>query len=288
MPKPNIGLHVSAAGGLENAPERAAALGCECFQFFSRSPRGGGARPITQATARAFRDASRKHALESYIHAPYFINFASSNHRISFGSVSAVREELERGTLLGVKYVMTHLGSALDLGEGSAVKQVVERVRAIFDPRKSPSGSRGKPFTTELLVEISAGAGNIIGDTFEEIAAIVKGVGRSDVGICLDTCHLFASGYDIRTPETLTETLRQFKKHLPLSRFKLLHANDSTHGLGERKDRHADIGDGALGVDTFRHLLNHPDFQGRNFILETPGSEQRRKKDVALLKKLRR
>lgn len=281
MSKPLIGLHVSAALGLEHVPKRAQALGCECFQFFSRSPRGGGARPIPPETAKAFRDASRKLHLESYIHAPYVINFASSNNRISFGSVSAVREELARGTLLGVKYVMTHLGSTSDLGERTALKQVVERVKVIFDPKKLH-----RP-TTQLLIEISAGAGGIIGDTFEELSAIVKGVGRDSLGVCLDTCHLFASGYDLRTPEAIAETMRAFKKHLPLSTFKLLHVNDSVHGLGEHRDRHADIGDGQLGTDTFRHLLEHPDVRGRNFVLETPGEDVRRKKDVALLKKLR-
>ncbi len=281
MPKPKIGLHVSGAGGLENAPRRAKALGCECFQFFSRSPRGGRATPITETTAKAFRAACTRHGLPAYIHAPYYINFASSNNRISFGSVSAIREELQRGTTLGATYVMTHLGSASDLGESAALKQVVERLKALFDPKKI-----GR-VTTKLLLEISAGAGGIIGDTFEHLAVILRGLKRPDVGICLDTCHLFASGYDIRTPEAIRRTMQQFERLLPLSRFKLVHANDSAFGLGEHKDRHTDIGDGQLGVDTFRHLLIHPAFQGRDFVLETPGSDRRRKKDVALLRKLR-
>lgn len=281
MPASKIGLHVSGAGGLENAPARARALGGECFQFFSRSPRGGGAPPISPETAKAFRDASRRYGFASYIHAPYYINFASQHTRISFGSVSAVREELARGKLLGATYVMTHLGSASDLGERAALKQVVARVKAIFDPAKLT-----RP-TTQLLIEISAGAGGIIGDTFEHLAAILKGIGRSDVGICLDTCHLFASGYDLRTPAVITETMRRFQRQLPLGKFKLLHANDSAHGLGAHKDRHTDIGDGQLGTETFRHLLAHPAMRGKNFILETPGSDARRKHDVALLKKFR-
>lgn len=281
MARSKIGLHVSGAGGLDEAPRRAKDLGCECFQFFSRSPRGGGAPPIPDAVAKRFRERCETWGMESSIHAPYYINFASSNNRVSFGSVSAVREELERGTLLGAAYVMTHLGSSSDLGENAALKQVSARVQDIFDPAK------GGPYTTKLLLEISAGAGSIIGDSFEELAAIVKGVGRKDLGICLDTCHLFASGYDIRTPGAITATMRAFKKHLPLSRFKLVHANDSLYGFGERRDRHADIGDGQLGQDTFRFLLDHPDFRGRNFILETPGEDARRKKDVALLRKFR-
>lgn len=282
MSRPKIGLHVSGAGGLENAPVRARVLGGECFQFFSRSPRGGGGAPIRAETARSFRAACRRGELASYIHAPYYVNFASRNNRVSFGSVSAVREELQRGTLLGVRHVMTHLGSAADLGEQVALPQVVERLRAVFDPQKL-----GK-VTTTLLLEISAGAGGIIGDTFEHLAYVLTHLRRRDVGICLDTCHLFASGYDIRTPEAVAETVRRYRQHLPITTLRLLHASDSTFGLGEHKDRHAAIGDGALGVDTFRHLLEHPDVRRVNFILETPGTDARRKRDVALVKKLRR
>jgi deoxyribonuclease-4 len=274
-----IGLHVSGAGGLDRAPDNAKALGCEAFQFFSRSPRGGKALAIAPDMAASFRRKCHQGKFESFIHAPYYINFASSNHRVSWGSVAAIREELQRGTLLGVKYVMTHLGSRKNLGGVAAAKQVVERLKAIFE--------KGERWTTILLLENSAGASDVLGDTFEELAAILQGVGRSDVGICLDSCHLFASGYDLRTPEASTKTMNAFRKHIPLSRFRLLHANDSEFGFGERKDRHADIGDGHLGVETFRHLLHHPAFRDRNFILETPGADARRKKDVALLKRLR-
>ena len=281
MTRSKIGLHVSGAGGLEQAPERARALGCECFQFFSRSPRGGGAAPIPAATARAFRAAAERYGFESYIHAPYYINFASKSSRISFGSVSAIREELTRGELLGVTFVMTHLGSSSDIGENAALKKVVERIRTMFDPKKL------RVSNTRLLLEFSAGAGNVIGDTFEELAYILDHVGRPDIGVCLDTCHVFASGYDIRTPEAIGRVMKEFTKHIPLAKFQLLHANDSMFGMGEHKDRHADIGDGQLGVETFRHLLHHPAVRGKNFILETPGSDVRRKKDVALLQKLR-
>lgn len=282
MPTPRIGVHVRrGTGGLAEAPLLARAQGGECLQLFSRSPRGGKATPIPKDVARAFRAACRRHGMAAYIHAPYTINFASSNNRISFGSVSAVREELQRGTLLGAAYMMTHLGSASDLGETAALKQVAERITALFEPKKIGQVS------TRLLLEISAGAGGIVGDTFEHLRYLLKHIGRRDVGVCLDTCHLFASGYDIRTPETITQTMRQFAECVPLSTFKLVHANDSKFGLGEHKDRHTDIGDGTLGADAFRHLLHHRAFQGRNFVLETPGSEQRRKKDVALLKKLR-
>ncbi|MEX2054870.1 MAG: TIM barrel protein, partial [Candidatus Andersenbacteria bacterium] len=163
MPKgQRVGLHVSAAGGVSNAPENAKAFGAECFQFFSRSPRGGGAAPITDEQATLFRERCEEYGLESYIHTPYYINFASKNTKIYHGSINAVRQELERGSQLGVKYVMTHMGSARDhVAEGSvdvpksAITQAIKGLKEIY---------KGKPkFSTELLLEISAGAGAVLG-----------------------------------------------------------------------------------------------------------------------------
>jgi deoxyribonuclease-4 len=273
-----IGAHVSAAGSLDLAPDNARSLGCEVFQFFSRSPRGGASKPITQEIADKFKEKTKEYGMESYIHAPYYINFASTNNRISFGSVAAIREELERGTVLGVKYVMTHLGSAKDLGSEEAIKQTIERVKAIYE-------KPGK-WTTKLLLENSAGAGGIVGAKFEELGKIINAIDE-EIGVCLDTCHLFASGYDIRANEGINVTLKEFKKHLPLEKIKLLHANDSKFDLAEHKDRHDDIGNGKLGLDTFKNMLDDKTFGKNNWILETPGEETRQKKDIETLKQLR-
>ncbi len=274
-----IGLHVSAAGGVENAPKRAYDLECETFQFFSRSPRGGGRTPLITSSVRKFREQCKAYGFQTVIHAPYYINFASSSRRISFGSVSAIKEELQRGTELGVQYVVTHLGSRKDLGEREAKQQVISRVKSIFDTEEA--------YTPMLLLENSAGSNNVVGDTFKELAEIYKGIGQKGVGICLDTAHLFASGYDVRTPESITQTIRQYKKLLPLSTIKLIHANDSKVELGARNDRHENIGDGHIGASAYKHLLSAPGFRGRNFILEIPGDEKRAKNDVALLKQYR-
>jgi len=273
-----IGAHVSAAGSPDLAPDNAKNLGCEVFQFFSRSPRGGTAKPITEEIAKSFQKKSEEYDMESYIHAPYYINFASQNDRISFGSVSAIQEELRRGTALGVKYVMTHLGSEKDLGEEKAQEQVIERVKAIFEKKEK--------WTTKLLLENSAGAKGVVGDTFEELGNIINAL-DAEVGVCLDTCHLFASGYDIRDEKGITSTLKEFEKYLPVEKIKLVHANDSKFDLNEHKDRHADIDDGKLSLETFKNLLANKTFQKINFILETPGGEDRQKKDIAILKKLR-
>lgn len=263
-----VGLHVSAAGGVENAPLRAHEdFDAECFQFFSRSPRGGAASPISDGQAKQFRETCEQYGYESYIHTPYYINFASPKKSLAAASTRIVQEELQRGSLLGVKYVVTHMGSEKNWPEAEqgkipnqALKQAAANIKAIYS---------GKKFTSTLLLEISAGAGNVIGNRFEELAYLLKAAGRSDIHVCLDTCHLFASGYDLRTKQALDETMKQFKAVIGLAEFKLAHVNDSKAELGGRVDRHEHIGKGKIGEAGFKALLRHPDFQKVNFILET-------------------
>lgn len=300
-----MGLHVSAAGGVENAPVNAKEFNAECFQFFSRSPRGGGAAPITDEQAELFKQRCKEEGYASYIHTPYYINFASKNNKIYHGSITAVRQELERGSKLGVQYVMTHMGSAKDWRDPSpqvserarekrargevnvppaAIKQAIEGLKRIYDEPAKSAGQ--KQFTTELLLEISAGAGAVLGDSFEELAELIDGVGRDDLNICLDTCHLFASGYDLRTPEVISNVMKQFDKTLGRSRLKLVHANDSKGDFAGHRDLHEHIGHGKIGEAGFKALLNHPDFQHVNFILETK-HDKLITDDLAFLKKHR-
>jgi len=291
-----VGLHVSAAGGVENAPGNAKEMGAECFQFFSRSPRGGGASDITDEQATSFRAQCRAEGFETYIHTPYYINFASKNKRIYHGSINVVREELERGSKLGVKYVMTHMGSAKDHMTGmpndkaqmpndasrvpsSALKQAVAGLKKVYAGNLS--------LTTKLLLEISAGAGAVLGDNFEELAALLKGLNRRDVYVCLDTCHLFASGYDVRDAAAWEATMKAFRKHLGISRLKLVHVNDSKGDLADHKDRHEHLGKGKIGAAGFKAMLEHKDLQKTNFILETK-HDKGIHDDLAFLKKHRK
>lgn len=242
-------------------PERAHELGLECFQFFSRSPRGGSAPKITPEIADEFKAKAAEYGLESYIHTPYYINFASKKPAIAKASIRIVREELERGSLLGVKYVMTHLGSAREWTERSeALEQVINGVREIY--------TQGE-FTTELLLEISAGAGAVMGDSLEELGEIVRAVGRDDMHVCLDTCHLFASGYDLRDEAGIKATTAILKEQIGEEHLKLIHANDSLGDLDSHKDRHAHIGQGQIGASGFKLLLKDPIFSQANWILET-------------------
>ncbi len=181
-----FGAHVSSAGGLHNAPANAGALGCEVFQFFSRSPQGGPAPKLTPDIVEAFQANCKTHDIKEWvIHAPYYINFANVEERIRKNSIRIIREELERGSVLGAKYVMFHPGSAKDVGEEQGQQYVIDGIKEIYEKY---SGA------TELLIEISAGAGAIIGDTFEEVAILLEGVGEKKLGVCFDTAHAFASG----------------------------------------------------------------------------------------------
>jgi len=274
-----FGAHVSIAGGIENAPLNAAKIGCEVFQFFSRSPRGG--QPTyTEKSIELFKQNFKKTKItECYIHTPYYINLASANNRIRYGSISAIREELEIGTKLGVKYVMTHLGSAKDFGEEKSITLVAEALDKILD---------GYGGTTELLIENSAGSGEIIGDKFEEIGVIIKKMKNKTVGVCFDTCHAFASGYDLRTKEELEETLTEFNKRIGLPKLKLFHLNDSKTELGSNKDRHEDIGHGLLEFESFKLIVRHSSLKKINAIIETPGEHLDYNETLKLLRSVRK
>lgn len=272
-----IGAHVSIAGGVQNAPQNAAKIGCECFQMFTRSPQGGKAPKLNSQTVKEFQANCKKVKISNYyVHTPYYINLASSNNRIRYGSISVIRDDLERGSLLGVKALMTHLGSATDLGPGPALKTVVEGLRKILE------GYKGK---TQFLMEISAGSGNIIGDTFEEISRIIKALPKFNIGVCFDTCHAFVSGYDLRTKAAVDKTLKQFDQKIGLENLVLIHANDAKKDLGSHTDRHEHIGYGQIGQEGFRALMHYPSLNNVDFILETPPGGN--VNDIKTLKNLR-
>ena len=274
----NIGCHVSAAGGIFNAPQRAHDWGCEAFQVFSRSPQGGKAPELTPEVVKKFKAEMKKYGIKNfYIHTPYYINFASANNRIKYGSASVVRDELERGSLLGARYVMTHLGSAKELGKEEALMQTVTMLKKALD---------GYAGTTKLLIENSAGAGEIIGDTFNEIAHIIKEVGYSALlGICLDTQHSFASGYDWRTEETFADAVKEIECTIGIKAIKMMHANDSKVPFDAHKDRHEHIGDGHIGVAGFKLITSFAKKHNIDMMLETEYDKV--EKDVKILKKLR-
>ncbi len=272
----NIGCHVSIAGGIFEAPKRASDLNCECMQIFTRSPQGGKSPELTKEIIQKFKLTAKSYKLEAiYIHTPYYINLASANNRIRYGSVSVVREELERGNLIGAKYVMTHLGTAKDLGEKEAFAKTVEMLSKTLE---NYSGE------TKLLLENSAGAGAIIGDDLKELKKIIDAVGSKNIaGICLDTQHSFASGYDWNDFE---KTLERIDNELGLENIKLIHLNNSETELGSKKDRHAHLDSGKITLEAFQKIVAFAQKNNINLILET--DHDRVEEDIKILKSFRK
>jgi deoxyribonuclease-4 len=270
-----IGCHISIAGGIDKAPQRAADFGCEAMQIFTRSPQGGKAPELTPELVSAFKLEIEIYKLRTVVvHTPYYINFASVNNRIRYGSSSVVRDELERASLIGAQYVMTHLGSAGELSEKDAVEKTSEMLKKCLD---------GYTGSAKLLLENSAGAGNIIGDDLKELAEIIKLTGSDAIaGICLDTQHSFASGYDWRDFE---KTLKRIDTEIGINKIKLLHINDSMTELGSHKDRHDHLGKGKIGVVAFEKITAFAKAHDITMIVETEHDFV--KDDIALLKKLR-
>jgi len=272
-----FGAHVSIAGGIENAPLRARQLGCECFQMFTRSPRGGRPPELEDRLLEAFfLNCSEVSISDYYVHTPYFINLASGKEDLREKSVALVREELERSSALRVKYMMTHIGSAKDIQRDTAINNVVDSLLRVLE---NYSG------TTQLLLENTAGQGHTIGASFEEISLILRRVAYGDLGVCMDTAHMFASGYDIRTREGVEELVENIGAAFAPETVKLVHANDSKAEFNSSKDRHEHIGEGKIGIDCFSAMIGNPFFEDLDMIVEMPPPEV--SEDVALLKKLR-
>lgn len=281
-----FGAHVSAAGGLWKAGMAGKDLGCEVIQIFSRSPQTFAAKPITPEDAEKFKQSMKENNIEDvYIHAPYIINLASAKNTTRFGSTKILREELERGTQLGAKAIMFHPGSAKEVGREEGIEMVIKGLNRIMD---------GYEGSCQLLIEISAGAGEVMGDQFEEIAAFISGAERGkEIGVCFDTQHAFASGYDLRTKEAVYETFELFDKTIGLKKLIASHCNDSKVEFNAHKDRHEHLGHGFIGTDAFKYIVKHPKLQHIDLILETPFDDEggpedgTRTEDIALLKKYR-
>jgi deoxyribonuclease IV len=271
----NIGCHVSIAGGIQNAPKNAHDLGCEVMQIFTRSPQGGKAPILTNEICEQFKILNLKFKIqEVYIHTPYYINFASANNRIRYGSVSVVLDELERGSFIGAKYVMTHLGSGRELGQKEAIAKTIEMLKKTLD---------GYSGTAKLLLENSAGTGAIIGDSLKELREILKKVNHPTLaGICLDTQHSFASGYDWRDFE---KTAKKIDSEIGVKNIKLFHANDSQTDFNSERDRHEHIGKGKIGAEAFKNIVAFAKINNIDMICETEWP--RVKEDIEILKKLR-
>ncbi|MCD6217110.1 deoxyribonuclease IV [bacterium] len=277
----NIGAHISTAGGLEKCFERAEKLGCSVIQIFTKSPSQWKAKPITDNVAYDFRKRWSESAISHVIaHNAYLINLAHPQDYEWNKSFDAMLDELNRADKLGIKWLITHSGNHLGSGETNGIERIVDAItRLLYDTQDLQCG---------ILIETTAGQGSSIGTTFEQLASMIEKIDCAErTGVCLDTAHIFAAGYDIRTSGKFEKVLRKFSRTIGLKKLKAIHLNDSKKPLGSRIDRHANIGDGEIGVECFRFLVNRKPFMRIPMILETPGGEKMFEKDMILLRKLK-
>lgn len=259
-----LGAHMSISGGLHLAIDRAVAAGCGVLQIFTRNSNQWKGKPVSEADAALFRQKFAASGLHEIIsHDIYLINLAAPPGETRDKSLTAFRDELETCTRLGIAKVVMHPGSHLTDSPQTGLGRVVAAFDQLFE--EVPQ------FEGRVLIETTAGQGSNLGRTFEELAEIIGGSRFPDkFGVCFDTCHTFAAGYDTATEEGYRDTMEQFDRLIGLERLQCFHFNDSKKGLGSRVDRHEHIGQGALGLNPFRFILNDSRFTNIPKILETP------------------
>jgi deoxyribonuclease-4 len=265
---PLFGAHMSVSGGLSLAFDRLAEVGGDALQIFTANQRQWHPKLPGEKDSAAFRSRWQDQpALPVAAHDSYLINLASPKLETAEKSVNAFAEELQRCAVLGIGYLVMHPGA--HLGEG--VEAGISRFTANLDRGIALAGE-AQPVT--VLLETTAGQGTSLGASFAELAAIIKASAFSEqLGVCYDTCHTFAAGYDIRTPAAYSKTMAEFDKQIGIEKLKFFHLNDSLKDLGSRVDRHAHIGQGMIGVEGFRSLVNDPRFAEHPMVLETPKSD---------------
>jgi deoxyribonuclease-4 len=276
----NVGAHVSIAGSLDLAIDRAIDIGASCIQIFGSAPQRWQSVIYPLEQVGEFNRKREKAGIASvFLHSIYLINLASENHFILGNSIASLVQYLKLGKLIGAEGVIFHTGSHRGRGFEAVAEQVVEALSQIL-------------FQTEgmgkLILENSAGAGGIIGSKFAEIGFLVKAVNSPRLAVCLDTAHAFESGYDLTNLKGLRETLDEFDKQIGLEKLVAIHANDSKTPLGSNRDRHENIGEGEIGLAGFRGIVNHPALKDLPFVIETPGFDQTGpdRKNIEILERL--
>jgi deoxyribonuclease-4 len=265
---PLLGAHMSIAGGYHKAAEAAAALGMETVQVFTKNNSQWKAKPITDDEAKVFKQAVATAKLtKPCAHASYLINLASPNEELWQKSLEGFVVELDRAEQLGLAGVVVHPGTATGIDEATGVANVVRALNIAIENSSSQD--------VQVWLETTAGQGASLGHRFEHLASMLEGVNAAErFGICIDTCHLFAAGYPLIAAEEFAATIDEFDRVIGLSRLCGIHLNDSKKGLGCRVDRHEHIGEGCLGDEPFRHLLNDPRFEAIPMYLETAKGER--------------
>ncbi|MDP2796933.1 MAG: deoxyribonuclease IV [Methanoregula sp.] len=262
-----VGVHVSIAGSLDLAVDRAKDAGCDVFQQFSRNPRGWAYKPLSDEDCDNYRAKIKATGIIPVDHMPYLPNLASPKPEIYEKSVPALAAELDRCDKLGIPYLVTHLGHHLGDGIAGGRARVIRAINTAIDESDN---------SVMLLLENTAGEKNSVGSSFEHIRGIMDGLDAPErIGICFDTCHAFAAGYELRTDEGIADTLAQFDEQVGIRNLKLVHLNDTKGDKGSGLDRHEHIGMGFIGEDGFRRILHHPSFKDLPLVCETPVDDRR-------------
>jgi deoxyribonuclease-4 len=279
MPHAFLGAHLSTAKGLAQAVRDGHAMGCGAVQVFTSSPRTWKGGPADPKKAEALRTAWEECGRPVLVsHDTYLVNLAHPEEETREKSRVCLTEELNRSAAYGIPFVVSHIAAALGQPADEARARAAEGIRRVLDD--SPEG-------VTLLMETTAGQGSAMNRSFDELAALLEDLkGDPRLAICLDTCHVFAAGYDLRTPEAYAATMDEFDAKVGLDRLRVVHCNDSQKGLGSKVDRHANLGQGQIGMEAFRLLVNDPRMAEKPIILETPTEDDGHAKDLATLKEL--
>lgn len=275
-----FGAHVSTREPFSECITRAKEIGCECMQIFVNAPQRWNPLIIRETEYDKFNELNKTAKIAPIIiHSIYLINLASDNPFFYEASIKSLIDDIQKASKLGALGVNFHVGSTKGRAFSDVLTKIVLAIKSVLV---------ASPQAPYLILENSAGAGNIIGDKFEELAEIINAVGSERLKITLDTAHAFASGYDLSTPSGLDDTLEQFNTSIGLDKLVCLHLNDSAVPLGSNRDRHADIGAGYIGLEAFRNIVNHPLLKAIPGIIETPGNKGKSDIDnLSILKKLR-
>jgi deoxyribonuclease IV len=291
-----IGFHVSILGGISNSVDNALKIGCNAFQIFSRNPRGWTAKPLQDDDVENFREKLIESKIDRYstfVHMPYLPNLSSSDKKLYKRSSDTLIEEIKRCRTLGIPHVILHMGRYGEQGREDGINKMEKACTSAinYSPTSKPESKSRKKKTIDIeykpvmiILENSAGGKNSLGSRFDELGSILDKLkissGRQNsFGICLDTCHAFAAGYDLRTKEGVSETLDKFKSEVGLENLKVVHLNDSRDMLNSKRDRHEHIGLGKIGMRGFRDLLTYEEVRNIPIIMETPLDKRRQNHD---------
>ncbi len=280
IPKRPLGAHMSIAGGVELAIERGASIGCTAIQLFTKSNNQWAARPLPDEEVDRFKAARTRCGIASVVaHDSYLINLCSPDDALWEKSVEACHLELQRCDRLGIETLVVHPGGHMGQGEDFGMRRLAQAIDVIHG--RLPDGG------ASIALETMAGQGTAIGHRFGQLSRTIALTRDPDrVGVCLDTCHVFAAGYDLRTRDAYGQTMREFEGEIGLARLRAVHVNDSKRELGSRVDRHEHIGKGCLGLEAFRLLMTDPRLERLPLVLETPKDEKTLKEDVLNLNTL--